>query len=59
VSAEIKSAQKIKPDIGTEGSKRRHFLTKKMVVTKKIRIFLAKTNVQPGAHWRWRWRWGQ
>jgi hypothetical protein len=53
VSAEIKSAQKIKPAIGTEGSKRRHFLTKKMVVTKKIRIFLAKTNVQPGAHWRW------
>ena len=30
-----KSAQKINPAIGTEGSKRGHFLTIKMVVTKK------------------------
>ena len=30
-----KSAQKINPAIGTEGSKRGHFLTIKMVITKK------------------------
>ena len=35
MSAEKKSAQKINPAIGTEGSKRGHFLTIKMVVTKK------------------------
>ena len=35
MSAEKKSAQKINPAIGTEGSKRGHFLTMKMVVTKK------------------------
>ena len=35
MSAEKKSAQKINPAIGTEGSKRGHFLTIKMVDTKK------------------------
>ena len=47
MSAEKKSAKKINPAIGTEGSKRGHFLTIKMVVTKKYEFSWPKGMCQP------------
>ena len=47
MSAEKKFAHKINPAIGTEGSKRGHFLTIKMVVTKKYEF---SWDVLPGGH---------
>ena len=47
VSAEKKSSQKINPAIGTEGSKMGHFLTIKMVVTKKYEFSWPKGMCSP------------
>ena len=47
VSRKKKSAQKINPAIGTEGSKRGHFLTIKMVITKKYEFFWPKGMCSP------------
>ena len=47
MSAEKKSAQKTNPAIGTEGPKRGHFLTIKMVVTKKYEFSWPKGMCQP------------
>ena len=47
MSAEKKSAQKINPAIGTEGSKRGHFLTIKMVITKKYEFSWPKGMCSP------------